>query len=215
VSHLAPFVATALVIAAIMLAPAIRRLARTEGAWLREPWPAALAALAGIGAAFAARSWFELVAFAALGLGCAWLILVDLSVKRLPDLLVGPSFAALLIGLFLAAADDGTWERLGRALIAAVALFIAFLVLAVVRPADLGLGDVKLAAPLGLFLGWFGWGILVAGALLSFAVAGVVAAILLIARRAGARSDMPFGPAMVLGTALAVPLGPFLFPALT
>jgi leader peptidase (prepilin peptidase)/N-methyltransferase len=74
-------------------------------------------------------------------------------------------------------------------------------------PGDgLGFGDVKLAAVLGFLLGWFGWPTLLAGVVLPHLINGPVAIWLLVARRAGRRTALPFGPALLAGAALAITL---------
>jgi leader peptidase (prepilin peptidase)/N-methyltransferase len=63
----------------------------------------------------------------------------------------------------------------------------------------MGLGDVKLAGVLGLFLGFLGWAELVVGAFAGFVLGGLFAIGLLLSRRAGRTSGIPFGPWMVAG----------------
>ena len=84
-------------------------------------------------------------------------------------------------------------------------LFVVFLVLALISPRSLGMGDVKLAALLGLVPGLAGLGgACVLGAAAGFVVQAVFALALLAARRIGLRGELPFGPAMLLGAALAI-----------
>ena len=92
-------------------------------------------------------------------------------------------------------------------------LFAVYLFLALISPRSLGMGDVKLAGLLGLFLGWLGWDAVVVGAAAGFVVQALVALVLLAGRRIGLRSELPFGPAMLLGAALAIAAGDLL-PAL-
>jgi leader peptidase (prepilin peptidase)/N-methyltransferase len=66
------------------------------------------------------------------------------------------------------------------------------------------MGDVKLAGLLGLHLGWMGWGALVVGAAAGFIVQALLALVLLAGRRIGLRGELPFGPAMLAGAALAI-----------
>ena len=63
------------------------------------------------------------------------------------------------------------------------------------------MGDAKLAALLGLYLGWLGWRVLVLGVAAGFVVQAVLALVLLATRRIGLRGELPFGPAMLLGAA--------------
>lgn len=141
---------------------------------------------------------------AALGVAMAY---VDLREHRLPDWLTLSAAVVAAVGLGIAAATTGEWDAYGRALLGALAVGGFYLVLAVARPADLGLGDVKLAVTLGLVLGWVGWGVLVVGVFLGFLLGGLVAVALIVARRAGRRSALPFGPFMLAGALIAIVWG--------
>ncbi|WP_449061758.1 hypothetical protein [Planomonospora algeriensis] len=77
-----------------------------------------------------------------------------------------------------------------------------------VNPVGMGLGDVKLAASLGTALGWFGWDALLAGAFLGFLAGGLYGGALLVARRANRKSEIPFGPFMIIGTFAVLLVGP-------
>lgn len=180
-----------------------RKVATTRSAWLRTPVLAVLAAAGGAGGAVVARTWAEALAFVVLALACALLVAVDLAEQRIPDRILGPAYPAFLAALTLAAALSGEWSRLGRALLAAVVLCAAYFLLALVSPSGLGLGDVKLSGLLGAFLGWLGWPQVLFGTLAAFAVVAVLAAGLLLTRRRSRRSDVAFGPSMVLGAAVA------------
>ena len=78
-------------------------------------------------------------------------------------------------------------------------LYAFYLILRVVRPDGMGGGDVKLAGVLGLYLGWLGWGALAVGAFAAFLLGGIFGALLLLRKRAGRRTAIPFGPWMILG----------------
>lgn len=130
------------------------------------------------------------------------LALIDLDVHRLPDAIVLPSYPVALVLLGAASLLDGDGAALVRALVGAVALFGLYAVLWFVRPGGMGLGDVKLAGVLGLYLGWWGWDALAVGGFLAFLVGGLVSLPLLLSGRAGRRTAIPFGPSM-LGAALA------------
>ena len=148
-------------------------------------------------------SW-ELPAFLLLAVVGVLLAVVDLQHRLLPNRVVLPALGAGTALLLLAALADGAWDALLRSVLGAAALFAVYLVLALVSPGGLGMGDVKLAALLGLYLGWLGWAAVVLGALAGFVVQAVVALGLLATRRIGLRGELPFGPAMLAGAALVI-----------
>jgi len=190
--------------AAYALTPWLRRLADTDSAWFGSRIHVLLAGLGVVGASLLARGWAEFTGFALLALACALLIVVDLAVYRLPDIIVGPACAVLLVALTLSAAIAGDWSRLGRAAAAGAVLAVGYLVLALVAPWGLGLGDVKLAALLGTFLGWTGWSSVLVGTLAAFTLNGIVVAVLLLMRRVSREGATAFGPWMVAGAAIGV-----------
>lgn len=165
---------------------------------------AAVAALACAGLAWRFGPAPVLVPYlAVVPLGCL-LAAIDLACLRLPERLVLPGAGAGLAALALVAAATGDWSGWLRALLGAVALGGGYLVLAMLPGGQLGGGDVMLAALLGVYLGWLGWPFVLVGGLLPFGVHAPVALGLLVARRAGRRSELPFGPAMLVGAYLTV-----------
>ena len=68
----------------------------------------------------------------------------------------------------------------------------------------MGLGDVKLAGVLGLYLGYLGWAPLIVGAAGGFFLGGLFGIILLLVRRATRGSAIPFGPWMFAGAWVGV-----------
>jgi leader peptidase (prepilin peptidase)/N-methyltransferase len=137
------------------------------------------------------------------GLGLV-LAFVDLACLRLPDPLVLAAFVVGGCWLTTLAFVDGAVPALGRAALAALVSAGAYLVLALLPGSNLGLGDVKLAGLLGLMLGWLGWPTAVLGLVLPHLINGPVALALLVSRRAGRKTDMPLGPALLAGALLAV-----------
>ena len=146
----------------------------------------------------------ELPAFLYLGAIGVALAMIDIDVKRLPNVIVLPSYVVALVLLGAAAVVEGAWDDLLRAGLAMVALYGLYFVLALVYPAGMGFGDVKLAGVLGLYLGWLGWAEVLTGAFLGFLFGGVVGGALVLARRAGRRSMIPFGPFMLAGALVAI-----------
>jgi leader peptidase (prepilin peptidase)/N-methyltransferase len=151
-----------------------------------------------------ASSPWELAGLAWLVLFAIPLVFIDIAVHRLPDALTGAAFAGTLGFLTVAALTGGHPGQLARAGIAAVALCAFYLLLFIIRPSGMGFGDVKLAASVGLGLGWIGWQAVVAGTFLTFIIAAVYGVALLLLHRATRSSQLPFGPFIVLGTLLAI-----------
>lgn len=147
----------------------------------------------------AAACW---LAACAVPLACT-----DLAVQRLPDPLTGAAYAGTVV-LLLAAAVGGPWSALGpaflRALLGGLALAGFYLLLMVISPSGMSLGDVKLAASLGTLLAWFSWRLLLAGGFAGLCLGALAAGALLASRRAGRKQLIPFGPFMIAGAVLAV-----------
>jgi leader peptidase (prepilin peptidase)/N-methyltransferase len=145
---------------------------------------------------------------AALAWWLGWavpLALVDAAVHRLPDRLSYPAAAGAwaLLGLAALAGPGPTpWLRAGLAGVVLALGFAATTLLLGRR--GFGLGDAKLALGVGLLLGWYGWPVLVAGLVLTFALSALVSLGLLVARRVRWSSHLPFGPFLIAGTALTL-----------
>lgn len=135
------------------------------------------------------------------------LILTDLDVHRLPNRILYPSTVIGAVLLAIGAALDGDFSSMGRGVAGAAFYFVLFLILALAARGGFGMGDVKLAFFLGLFLAYQSWRVLGAGIALGVAIGGVVAIGLLISRRADRKSKIPFGPAMILGAYAALVFG--------
>ena len=149
----------------------------------------------------------ELPAYLVLAAAGVLLALVDLRHRLLPNRVVGPAALAGAVLLTAAAAVDGRWDDLGRTALGTVVLFAVFLLLALISPSALGMGDVKLAGLLGLHLGWLSWDAVLLGAAAGFVVQAVLSLVLLAGRRIDLRGELPFGPAMLTGAALAIGAG--------
>lgn len=127
------------------------------------------------------------------------LTLIDLDTRRLPNSIVLPSYAVAGVLLALAAWFTGEWAALLRAAVGMAVLYLFYALLRLVRPRGMGGGDVKLAGLIGIYLGWLGWGALAVGAFAAFVYGGVFGIALLVLRRAGRKTAIPFGPWMLLG----------------
>lgn len=140
-----------------------------------------------------------IVAFLYLAAISIVLTLIDLDTHRLPNSIVLPSYVVAGILLSAAAWLSSDWTALLRAGIGMAALYAFYFVLRLVRPSGMGGGDVKLAGVIGLYLGWLGWGALAVGAFAAFLWGGLFGIVLILVRRAGRKTAIPFGPWMILG----------------
>lgn len=145
-----------------------------------------------------------LVAYGGFAVLSVVLAVVDARTHRLPNRLVLPAYPVLLLLLVLASAALGLNPALLTAVLASVAVFAFFLLLRWAQPRGMGGGDVKLAAVVGLVLGYLGWETVLWGVLAGFLVGGLYSTVLLATRRATRRTAIPFGPWMLLGAWLAI-----------
>ncbi|QCQ90655.1 prepilin peptidase [Rhodococcus sp. SGAir0479] len=184
----------------------LERARRSTGSRLLVGLTAAVLSLAVVArladlellAAAPAYLWFAAVGSA--------LTVIDVECKRLPNVLVVPSYPIVFACLTVASAITGEWPALGRAAVGAAVLFVFYLVLALIHPAGMGFGDVKLAGVIGALLAYLSYGVLVVGALQAFVLAAVAGVALLLTRRGRLGTTIPFGPYMI-GAAFAAVLG--------
>ncbi|THA79861.1 A24 family peptidase [Streptomyces sp. A0592] len=151
----------------------------------------------------------ETAAYAGLAPLLVLLALVDRAVHRLPDVLTLPlaaGAAALLGTAALLPGSAGSWRL---ALLGGGALGAAYLVLHLINPAGMGLGDVKLALSLGVALGWYGWGVWASGAFLGLLYGALYGLALLLRGSATRDQGFAFGPFMAAGALTGVLLGGF------
>ena len=188
---------------------ALRGRCRACGAAISARYPLIEAACALL---FAAVGWrigldWALPAF----LLFAWLLLVvaviDLDTRRIPNRLTYPLTPALLALLVAAALLDRAPGGALRALLGGLAAFALLLALALINPRGMGMGDVKLAGFIGLGLGYLGWGHLWLGLFLGFFGGGVIAALLLGLRLRTRKDHIPFGPWLAIGALAALLAG--------
>jgi leader peptidase (prepilin peptidase)/N-methyltransferase len=133
----------------------------------------------------------EIALGAALAATLATITLTDLEHRRIPNVVL---IVSALIGLALLVLGDR--DALADHLIAAAAAFAALFVVALAYPRGMGMGDVKLAGVMGLYLGKA-----VAPALLIGFAVGALYGLALIARHGSVarKQAVPFGPFLALG----------------
>jgi len=163
----------------------------------RYPLVEALTAALCVGAVLSHES----AAGIALGVTLVLLVvpaaLIDLEHRIIPNRLTA---AGAILALALGAALDPAGEP--ERLLAAAAAGGFLLLAAIAYPGGMGMGDVKLAGVMGLFLGRS-----VAAAIVVALLSGVLVGMVIIARkgaRAGRKTAVPFGPFLTLGALVAV-----------
>jgi len=125
---------------------------------------------------------------------------IDLEQRIVPNKILLPAAGYGLVAAAVVATGD-----LPELLIAGAGAFLALLLLALAHPAGMGMGDVKLAGVMGLYLGTA-----VIPALLAAFVAGSLVGVGMMLRRgAGARKEgVPFAPFLALGGLVGLLAGP-------
>jgi leader peptidase (prepilin peptidase)/N-methyltransferase len=142
-----------------------------------------------------------------------WLSAIDLRLRILPNRIVVPSIGLGLVLLVVAALADHTGQWPGdavsdvlRVVLGSAVLFVLYLALALISPRGLGMGDVKFAAFIGMYLAYVSWDALLLGAVAGFIGAAIVGIVMLTIRRVGWGATIPFGPMMFGGAALVLAL---------
>lgn len=170
-------------------------------------------ALALIGVAVWRLGWTaELPAVIAFIVGGVLLGAIDWKVQRLPTKIVYTTLAALSAGLVFAAVIDSDWRSLGTAVLGGLFYANVFLVISLLATEFsgmkvLGNGDVRLAAVLGVMLGWYGLDYVLYGAIAGHLLALVMIAVMSAkARRFDVR--YAFGPPLLAGAYLVILIQP-------
>ena len=127
---------------------------------------------------------------------------IDLEHKIIPNRITYPAFPVFAIAIVVGWAIGQALDP-SRAAIGALAYGGVFLLIAVIAPRGLGMGDVKLTALIGLVMGSLGLryvGVAAGAAILLGGLGGIIA---LLAGR-GRKSAIPFGPFLTAGALVAV-----------
>ncbi|MDP1792993.1 MAG: A24 family peptidase [Acidimicrobiales bacterium] len=136
--------------------------------------------------------------------GLTVLSVIDFDLFLLPKRIVWPLAGATLVLLGIAALVDGSSVELKQAVIGGTAAFTAMCVLAFITPGGMGFGDVRLAALIGLDLGWLGLQQVLFGLFAGFFFGAVIGLLLIAIGKRGRKDYVPFGPFMALGALFIV-----------
>jgi leader peptidase (prepilin peptidase) / N-methyltransferase len=138
----------------------------------------------------------------------AMILVTDLEVKRVPNLIMLPSIAVMLvvgmlIGPVVPTLRNWTWLMVPEGALAAfvVMRLLVWLGVAVFGEGALGEGDITLATYIGAILGF---PLVLEALLLAFLLGGVGAVAVLVTRRGSMNTAIAYGPYLILGAALTL-----------
>jgi leader peptidase (prepilin peptidase)/N-methyltransferase len=140
--------------------------------------------------------------------GCALIVLfaIDLEHHLLPNVITIPG---ILIGFAFSFFTEPGWQASLIGLLAGggILFAIAEAYYRIRHEEGLGMGDVKMLSMVGAFIGWQLTLLTLMAASLSGTVIGML---LIVAKRGGMKSALPFGTFLALGAAVAATVGPSL-----
>lgn len=185
----------------------LRGRCRSCGARISPAYPLLELATAGLFAAAAAafdRPYVAAVMAAFLAVLVA-LAVIDARHRILPNRIVYPAVPGFAVLLVLGALLGEGFDLRGAA-IGFLGYGGGLLLVALVSPRGMGMGDVKLAALIGLVVGSLGAELVLVAAGVGILLGGVAAVGALVAGR-GRKQAIPFGPFLAAGAAAAVLAG--------
>lgn len=150
---------------------------------------------------------FSTAAFCVFAAGLIALTTIDLETQRLPREI---TYTVMALGaplLSIAAVSNDEPRRLYMALIGATISWAVMALLYVASRGGLGDGDVRLSPLLGLYLGWLNPGLALVGLFFGFILGAVVGVAMMVAGKAGRRTQLPFGPFLAAGSLVAIFVG--------
>lgn len=165
---------------------------------------------------FGDAPWSVMLAYCAVFGVLAALSAIDIEHYRLPDRVVLPSLVVSVPLVAVISLVEDVPDAIRYALVGGAVYFGFLFVAHLISPRGMGFGDVKLAAVMGLYVGWLGTSVTEAVALVLWAMligfaAGSVFGFAVLVRRRRNR-PFPFGPFLALGAVAAVLLSRELVP---
>lgn len=174
----------------------------------REPWVwAASAGFFAASWAAADGSWWLVPAYATLAALTVVLGLTDLDHKLIPNRVLYPGTAVAFVLLAVGAAAAGRTGDLPRAAVGAAGYFAVLFAVYLVARGGFGFGDVKLAVLLGGMTAFASQRSILLAVFFTGVFGGIPAIALLVSRRGGLRTELPYGPPMLLGAWTALVVG--------
>jgi len=159
---------------------------------------------------FKIQGYFAIAAWESFFIFGIALIAIDLEHHRLPDLLTGPLFLSGLLFFGIDGIKNNHGSQFIHAIIYAISACAIFYSIHVLSRGGMGMGDVKLAASMGLFSGYVSGTAVYVSAMIGFALGSLVGVGLMIAKKATRKTAVPFGPFMIIGTVLSLWVTPWI-----
>lgn len=130
---------------------------------------------------------------------------IDLKVQKIPNkfLLVAVVVRVILLILEFLESSSNAWLTLKSAVVAAIVLFVFFVLILLVFKNSIGMGDVKLFAVIGLYQGIWGS---INSIFFSLVASFFLSIMLLIFRKKTRKDTISFGPCAFIGTVIAIVL---------
>jgi leader peptidase (prepilin peptidase)/N-methyltransferase len=157
---------------------------------------------------FASAHRLELADYLLLFTALVALSFIDLDTLRLPDKIVVPLIAVSIPLITVTSVVQHDAARIRYALVGGAFYFVFLLVVHLVIPRGMGFGDVKLAAVMGMFVGWLAPSAVEAirltlyAMMIGFLVGSLAGLVVFVARRKS--RPIPFGPFLVFGTIVVI-----------
>jgi leader peptidase (prepilin peptidase)/N-methyltransferase len=157
---------------------------------------------------FAESHRLELADYLLLFTALVALSFIDLDTLRLPDRIVAPLLVVSIPLIALTSLLQGDAPRIRYAITGGAFYFVFLLVVHLVIPRGMGFGDVKLAAVMGMYVGWLAPSVRGAVSLTLYAMmigflVGSLAGLVVFAFRRRSRA-IPFGPFLAFGTVVVI-----------
>lgn len=136
--------------------------------------------------------------------------LIDLDIRKIPANAIFSGLIIALLGAIGYSFSTGDNSRAASALAFMAIYFVVYFLLWLFKPGAIGYGDLRLAALSGFVIGWVSIDSAILGFFLPWILAMIWLLPALVKGSKSAKTQIPFGPWIVLGTILALIFGDIL-----
>lgn len=130
---------------------------------------------------------------------------IDVRHRRIPNRLIYPAFVIAAAVIIVGDLAGGGLDALDAG-IGLVAYGLGLMIIALISPKGMGMGDVKLAGLIGMVLGSIGLDLVAVAAGMGILLGGAGAIVALLTGK-GRKSAIPFGPFLAAGAVIAIFVG--------